>query len=185
MEQILLQILREKGLRMSNLAAKLGMDQSNLSKKLKKDLKVSLLENIASALEVPVSVFFPDQLPAAPAGVLDMGGKRFALVPFPDEMREEHGTPPEAYNLTPESFQERICILARQCSKDRRTRAVFGFLSGHPTVVLYDNASNRYLRLMWEDDGEVTHLDYPLSIFDDEEQLAELIVNDILGSHDL
>ncbi len=192
MEQILLKILKERGMRMSNLAAKLGMDQSNLSKKLRKDPKVSLVESIARTLDVPVSTFFPETPPAAPAGVLDMGGKRFALVPLPDEVAGEQDTPPEASKLTPEILQERICSLAQQCLKDGRTRAIYGFLSDHLVVVLYDAASKRYLRLLWEDDGEVTHLDYPLHGFDDEsdaewdsEQLAELIVNDILGSCDL
>ena len=64
MEEKILQILKERGMRMSNLAAKLGVDQSNLSKKLKNDPKVSLIERIAAALEVPVSSFFPEQLPA-------------------------------------------------------------------------------------------------------------------------
>ena len=89
MEEKVLQILKEKGMRMSNLAAKLGVDQSNLSNKLKNDPKVSLIERIATALDVPVSTFFPDQHLADQAGVLDMGGKRFALVPLPDETKQE------------------------------------------------------------------------------------------------
>lgn len=192
MEEKILQILKERGMRMSNLAAKLDMDQSNLSKKLKKDPKVSLIESIAKALDVPVSTFFPEPTPDEPAGVLDLGGKRFALVPLPDEVAGEQDTSPEALKLTPETLQEKIDSLAQQCSKDGRTRAIYGFLSNHLVVVLYDAASERYLRLLWGDDGEVTHLDYPLHGFDEESsaewdsvQLAELIVNDILGSCDL
>lgn len=185
MEEKILQILRERGMRMSNLAAKLDMDQSNLSKKLKKDPKVSFIESIAKALDVPVSTFFPDPAPTEPAGVLDMGGKRFALIPLPEDVTEKAEALPEAQNLTPGELQEKICNMARHCVQDGRTRAIFGFLSGHLVVVLYDRVSNRYLYLYWEDDEVVTHLDYPLPIFPDEEQLSERIVEDILGAHDL
>lgn len=85
---------------MANLAAKLGVDQSNLSKKLKNDPKVSLIESIAAALDVPVSTFFPDELPAEPAGVLNMGGKRFALVPLPEATKQEPKSSLEAPDLS-------------------------------------------------------------------------------------
>lgn len=194
MEQKLLQILKEKGMRMSNLAAKLGMDQSNLSKKLRKDPKLSLVESIANALDVPISTFFPVPPPAASAGVLAMDGKRFALVPLPDETEQEPESSPEASKLTPETLQEKIRSLAHKCLKDGRTRAIYGFLSGHLVVVLFDSRSHCFLRLFWEDDGEVTRLDYPLEGFLgdgkdgdewDSEQVAELIVNDITETNDL
>lgn len=187
MEEKILQILKERGMRMSNLAAKLGVDQSNLSKKLKNDPKVSLIESIAAALDVPVSTFFPDQLPAEPAGVLDMGGKRFALVPLPDEAVEKSDIPPEAHNLTPGALQERIYSLAKQCSIDGKTRAVYGFLVGHLVVVVHDGANKRYLRLFWEEDGSVSARDYPSREYEGWEsiQLAELIVNEIISNCDL
>ena len=179
-------------MRMTNLAAKLGVDQSNLSKKLKNDPKVSLVESIAAALEVPVSTFFPDQLPAEPAGVLNMGGKRFALVPFPEETKQAPTSSLEASDLSPEALQEKIYSLAKQCSNDGKTRAVYGFLAGHLVVVLHDAASKRYLLLFWETDGHVLLRDYPSSFGEDGEvrgweniQLAELIVNEIISNCDL
>ncbi|MCR5840462.1 MAG: helix-turn-helix domain-containing protein [Bacteroidales bacterium] len=187
MEEKILQILKERGMRMSNLAAKLGVDQSNLSKKLKNDPKASLLERIATALEVPVSSFFPDQLPAESAGVLNMGGKRFALVPLPDEAVERSDIPPEAHNLTPGALQERIYSMALQCSKDGKTRAVYGFLAGHLVVVVHDGVSKRYLRLFWEKNGSVSEEDYPSRHYEGWKsiQLAELIVHDIISTSDL
>ena len=103
MEQIVLQILKEKGLRMSNLAAMLDTDQSNLSKRLKKDPKVSFIESIATALNVPISSFFPDQHPAEPAGILALGGKRFALVPLPTAAWNTL-TRPSSGRLTPRTI---------------------------------------------------------------------------------
>lgn len=172
-------------MKMTELAAKVGVDQSNLSKSLDGNPTLSRLEEIAKVLGVPVRELLPDAPPASPSGVLDMGGRRFALVPLPDETPAEPETSPEAQNLTPGELQEKICNMARHCVQDGRTRAIFGFLSGHLVVVLYDRTSNRYLYLFWGDDGEVTSLDYPLPIFADEEQLSERIVEDILGAHDL
>lgn len=196
MEEKVLQILKEKGMRMSNLAAKLGVDQSNLSKKLKNDPKVSLIERIATALDVPVSTFFPDQHLADQAGVLDMGGKRFALVPLPDETKQEtkQEIEPslEAPDLSPGALQEKIYSLAKQSTEDGKTRAVYGFLGGHLVVVLHDAASKRYLLLFWDTDGHVLFRDYPSSFGKDGKvrgweniQLAELIVNEIISNCDL
>ena len=187
MEEKVLQILKEKGMRMSNLAAKLGVDQSNLSKKLKNDPKVSLIERIATALDVPVSTFFPDQHLADQVGVLDMGGKRFALVPLPEEAAEKSGTSPEPDDLTTETLQHRIYSMALQCSKDGKTRAIYGFLVGHLVVVLHDSESKRYICLLWYSDGSVTYNDYPSREYKGWEsiQLAELIVNDIISICDL
>ena len=178
---------------MSNLAAKLGVDQSNLSKKLKNDPKVSLLESIASALEIPVSTFFPDQLPAHPAGILDMEGKRYALVPVPIEVEEKSGAAPESHNLapealdlTPEALQGRIFNMIQQCLEDGQTRAIYGYLLGHLVVVLHDSESKRYLRLFGED-GFTRAMDYPSRAYEGWEgvQLAERIVHDIIFAEDL
>lgn len=187
MEQTLLKILKEKGMRMSNLAAKLGVDQSNLSKKLKNDPKVSLIESIASVLDVPVSAFFPDQLPAKPAGVLDMGGKRFALVPFPVEAEEKPETLLEVQNLTPGELQEKICSLAQKSSKHGGLSAIYGFLLGHLVVVVHDGANKRYQLLFWETEGSVSLHDYPSRDYKDWEcmELAKLIVHDIISTRDL
>ena len=172
---------------MSNLAAKIGMDQSNLSKKLRKDPKASLVQSIAQALDVPISTFFPELPPAEPVGVLDMGGKRFALVPLPDNVAEEAKVFPEAQNLSPGALQHRLFSLVEQCSADGKKRAIYGFLVGHLVVVVHDGVSKRYLRLFWEKDGSVTMQEYPSRDYEGWEsiQLAELIVHDIISTTDL
>ena len=193
MEEKLLKILKERGMRMSNLAAKLGMDQSNLSKKLRKDPKLSLIESIANALDVPISTFFPEPPPAASAGVLAMGGKRFALVPLPDEAEQEPKPSLDAPELSPGALQQIICSLAQQCSTDGKTRAFYGFLYGHFVVVYHDGANKRYLVLFWETDGFVSHWDYPSYSFGEggetqewkNIQLAERIVHEIISNCDL
>lgn len=181
------ELLKQRGMKMVELAAKVGVDQSNLSKSLDGNPTLSRLEDIAKVLGVHVKDLLPDAPPASPAGVLDMGGKRFALVPLPDEAEEKTDTPPEALNLTPGTLQKRICSLAQQCSKDGKTRAIYGFLVGHLVVVVHDRVSKRYLCLFWEKNGSVTAQDYPSREFEEWEsvQLAELIVHDIISTSDL
>ena len=176
-------LLKERGMKMADLAGLLGMDQSNLSKVLYGNPTLSKLQDIANALGVPVRELLPDAPPASPVGVLDMGGKRFALVPLPDGTTVEPNTTMEAHNLTPGALQEKICSMVRKCIKDGRTRAVFGVLSGHLVVVLYERASNRCLAFFWEDDSKETHMEYPLPLYSDEKQFSEVIVGDILGSN--
>ena len=178
------ELLKERGMKMTELAAKVGVDQSNLSKSLDGNPTLSRLEDIAKVLGVPVRELFPDAPPASPAGVLDMGGKRFALVPMHDEVAEALSG---AQNLTPGALQNRIYSLAQQCSKDGQTRAIYGFLVGHLVVVVHDGVSKRYLRLFGEKSGSVTIQEYPSREYEGWEnvQLAELIVHDIISTSDL
>lgn len=54
-------LYKSKGYTMAELAKKIGMTQAGLSKSLiSEDFKISLLEKIANALEVPVNYFFED-----------------------------------------------------------------------------------------------------------------------------
>lgn len=181
------ELLKQRGMKMTELAAKVGVDQSNLSKSLDGNPTLSRLEDIAKVLGVPVRELLPDAPPTSPAGVLDMGGKRFALVPLPDEEAEEAKALPEAQNLSPGALQNRIFSLAERCTEDGKTRTIYGFLAGHLVVVVHDGVSKRYLRLLWEKDGSVTMQDYPSCDYEGWEivQLAELMVHDIISTTDL
>lgn len=187
------ELLKQRGMKMTELAAIIGVDQSNLAKSLDGNPTLSRLEDIANAIGVPLRELLPDAPPANPAGVLSMGGKRYALVALPDEDTTPSKTLLNAPELSPEALQERIYKLAMQCSEDGRTRAIYGFLNGHFVVVFHDGVSKRFILLFWENDGAVSCADYSGSYFkegDDSQgwkniQLAELIVHDILMNCDL
>lgn len=186
------QLLKEKGLRMTDLAAKLDVDQSNLSKSLDGNPTISRLEDIAAAIGVPVRELLPDAPPTNPVGILSMDNKRFALVPLPEGTIQEPKPLLEVPELSPRALQEKIYSLAKQSAEDGKTRAVYGFLRGHLVVVLHDAASKRYLLLFWDTDGDILIQDYPSSYGDDGEvreweyiQLAEFIVNEIISNCDL
>ncbi len=186
------ELLKERGIKMAELATRINVDQSNLTKSLEGNPTLSRLEDIAKALNVTVRQLLPEDPPSAPAGVLEMDGKRFALVPISSQTTADSNALPDAQKMTPESLQERIYSLAKHCTHDGRTRALFGFIEGFPVVVLYDHFSERYIWLTWDTNGEVSHLDYPIKDYNeegeeddgelDEAQLAEIMVRDILNS---
>lgn len=150
-------LLKERGMKMADLAGLLGMNQSNLSKALDGNPTLSKLQDIADALDVPVRELLPDAPPASPAGVLTMGNARFALVPLPDEEKKPS---PEPLVMTPEALKERIQGMVEKCSKDGKSRAVFASLAGRPVAVMYDEESRRYLLATKKDDGDTFVLSY-------------------------
>lgn len=72
-------ILQEKGLRMADLAEKLGTDQSNLTKSLKNNPTLGKLQDIAKVLDVEVHELLTDSIPSRPSGVLMVGGRAYAV----------------------------------------------------------------------------------------------------------
>ena len=78
------ELLKEQGRTMVDLAAELDVDQSNLTKSLEGNPKLSRLNDIAKALGVPLRELFPEAPLSRPPGVLYMGSKRYALTPLPD-----------------------------------------------------------------------------------------------------
>ena len=79
MENRVKKILQEKGMRMSELASRLGMDQSNLQKLLKGNPTVSTLQDIAHALDVDIAELFavPQQMIKS---LMLMDGKTYGIV---------------------------------------------------------------------------------------------------------
>ena len=150
-------LLKERGMKMADLAGLLGMNQSNLSKALYGNPTLSKLQDIADALGVPVRELLPDAPPASSAGVLTMGKARFALVPLPEEEKKPASDP---LILTQEELKEKIQGLVEKCSKDGKSRAIFASLTGRPVVVMYDEECRRYLLATKKDDDETIVLSY-------------------------
>lgn len=150
-------LLKERGMKMADLAGLLGMNQSNLAKALDGNPTLSKLQDIADALGVPVRELLPDAPPASPAGVLTMGKTRFALVPLPNEDKKPLPEPP---NMTLEALKEKIRGMVEKCSKNGKSRAVFASLAGRPVVVMYDEDSRRYLLATTKDDDDAVILSY-------------------------
>ena len=184
------EILKERGMKMTELAAKVGIDQSNLTKSLDGNPTLSRLEEIAKALGLPVRELLPDAPPVSPAGVLDIGGRRFALVPMPEMAETKADTLPDAPEMTPEALKKEICNLVQQGSSSNNQQAFCGSLLGHRIVVLYDEACKVYMWLLWHNDGKVSCHGYTRYFDIDEgdvrrtmewdgDTLADIMVEDI------
>ena len=80
MELKIKELLQEKGLKMADLAARVGIDQSNLKKSLANNPKLSTLQDVAKALGVEVKELFSPSAPSRPAGIAVIGGKTYGMV---------------------------------------------------------------------------------------------------------
>lgn len=79
MENRVKEICKSKGLRMSDLAERVGMSQSNLSTTLRRNPKLSTLKDIADALGIRVSDIIDPQRATSEAGVVIINGETYVL----------------------------------------------------------------------------------------------------------
>ena len=80
MELRIKELLQEQGLRMSDLADRLGTNQSNLTKSLANNPKLSTLQDVAKALHVKVHELFTPNIPTTPTGVAIVGDRAFGMI---------------------------------------------------------------------------------------------------------
>ena len=131
------ELLKRKGMRMAELAAKLNVDQSNLTRSLEGNPTLSRLKEVASALDVSVRDLFSDGKPSIKDGLLRIGDRHFALVPV--EM------PEASYNYTRERFYTETYEFVLKClGKKDRTSSFCGLYGGVcPFSLIYDGESRR------------------------------------------
>ena len=77
-EQNLREICRRKGLRLSDVADRVGSSQSNLSSSVKGNPKLSTLQDIADALSISISELLTMR-PATAEGLVIIGGQTYQL----------------------------------------------------------------------------------------------------------
>ena len=77
-EQNLREICRRKGLRLSDVADRVGSSQSNLSSSIKGNPKLSTLQDIAEALNISISELLTMR-PDTAEGIVILGGQSYQL----------------------------------------------------------------------------------------------------------
>ena len=93
MELRVKEILRQKGLRMADLAAMLGTNQSNLQKSLSRNPTIQTLQDVAAALNVQLGELFPaSSMVPSVKSLMVMDGKTYGIVPLPDIVNIPHYT---------------------------------------------------------------------------------------------
>lgn len=129
-------ILAEKGMRMADLASKLKIDQSNLTKSLDNNPKLSRLKEVADALDVSVRDLFPDAAPSIKEGVLRVGNRHFALVPV--------DIPEKPFNYNSGNFFAEVEAFVLRCIKYTKTISFSGvYNENYPFALIYDAQSRR------------------------------------------
>lgn len=155
MELRINEILKEKGMRMADLAKRIKIDQSNLSTSLKGNPKLSTLMDVASALGVEVRELFPETQPSFTAGTLQMGERHFVLVPV--------DAPQKPYVFYSERFLKEVKDFILRCLQDRKTISLCGLYKGvFPFGLIYDHESGRlFLSVCPDGDGGKTTVYHP------------------------
>ncbi len=74
-----MELLRKQGLRIGDLADKMGTDQSNLKKSLANNPKLSTLQDVAKALGVDIHELFTGSHPTRPIGIAVIDGKTYGV----------------------------------------------------------------------------------------------------------
>ena len=182
MELRINEILKEKGLRMADLAKKIKTDQSNLSSSLKGNPKLSTLIDVASALGVEVRELFPETKPSFTAGTLQMGDRYYVLVPV--EVSEK------PYIFRSGRFFMEVEGFILRCIKNGKTISLCGLFEDiYPFALLYDSKSGRLLLSFcpegddyWTTVYEPQKLSVAKNLYTDElvaNYIARNIMNDI------
>lgn len=133
------EILKSKGMKMADLAVKLNVDQSNLTKSLEGNPRLSRLKEVASALDVSIRDLFSDVEPSLKEGLLRVGDRYFALVPVVIS---------EAANIyNPGRFYKEAYEMVLNCLKNRDRVCSFCGLYGGvcPFALTYDCRSQQFL----------------------------------------
>lgn len=182
MELKINEILKERGMRMADLAKKLNIDQSNLSVSLKGNPKLSTLVDVASALGVEVRELFPETQPSFTSGTLQMGERHYVLVPV--EVSEK------PYIFRSGRFFKEVEGYVLRCLKNGKTISFCGLFEDHyPFALLFDSKSGRlFLSFCPEGDDyrttvyEPQKLSVTRNLYTDElvaNYIARNIMNDI------
>lgn len=130
------EILKNKGMRMADLADKLNLDQSNLTKSLEGNPKLSRLKEVALALDVSIRDLFPEEAPSLAAGVLTMGGRHFALVPV--------DVPENPHNFNSTQLFRSVEAFILKCLETRGSISFCGMYEGkYPFGLIYDGESRK------------------------------------------
>lgn len=183
MELRVKEILKEKGLRMSDLADKMGTNQSNLQKSLSGNPTIDKLCEVATALNVQLGELFPSSvmMPTAKS-VLVMDGKTYGVVPMPTVVSIPH------YTYFPK-LHDTVTMFVRRCVENGVTDSICGILDALELFCLSFNKQNRVFTLsICYDNSKMLTFGYDVLEYADEsetvnvEQILGEILNDITGA---
>ena len=156
MELRIKELLREQGLRMTDLADRMGMNQSNLVRSLTTNPKLSTLQDVAKALNVQMHELFTPNLPSKPNGIASIGGRTYALVDMPSVVQVP------SYNNYAELRKDVSTFITNRIrTNEGRTNAFCAFVGGFELMSLvYDRSNSQFILSLYYGDMESETLFY-------------------------
>ncbi len=156
MELRIKELLREQGLRMTDLADRMGMNQSNLVRSLTTNPKLSTLQDVAKALNVQMHELFTPNIPSRPNGIANIGGRTYALVDMPSVVQV-----PSYNNYADLRKDVKNFITHRIQVKEGQSNAFCAFVNGFELMSLvYDRANSQFILTLYFGDMESKTLFY-------------------------
>lgn len=150
MELRIKELLQEQGLRMADLADRMGMNQSNLVRSLSTNPKLSTLQDVAKALNVQMHELFTPNLPSKPNGITSIGGRTYAMVEMPSVVQVP------LYNNYAELRKDVGNFIANRIRiREGHTNAFCAYVGGYELMSLvYDRAETKFILTLYYGDME-------------------------------
>ena len=177
------EILKEKGLKMSDLADRLGVDQSNLQKSLSKNPTLSTLQDVANALNISPSELFSTRRtyqPIKKIAILE-DGKTYGILTIPGIVQIPRY---DNYAL----LRDFIGSFVTLCINQKKTESACGMMESIEFFCLiFDSRSEKFLLSICYDEKKMLTYEYDLLEFSDAsginiEQIKQEIINDVEGA---
>lgn len=139
MELRIKELLKEQGLRMSDLANRMDTDASNLTKSLSKNPTLSTLQDVAKALNVHIHELFTRNIPMRPSGVTFIGDRAYGMVEMASVVRI-----PFYCNYA--ELRKDIKNFVRESVEREKTDAFSAIVDGYEMISLvYDSGQKKFI----------------------------------------
>lgn len=175
------EICRGKGLKMADLAQKVGMSQSNLMTALRRNPKLSTLQDIADALGVGVAEIVDRKTSVETVGMMVVNGETFSVVrPSAKAVRipvfRDYG-----------ELRGEVRNFVSNSVKEEKSGVLWGLVDNQMLHLLYDAVCANFHLSLCYGSGEVFMAQYDLEMYGNEgvwnlSEVMEDIINDIEGA---
>ena len=180
-----MELLREKGLRIGDLAERMGTDQSNLKKSLAHNPKLSTLQDAAKALGVDIQELFTADHPSR-VGMAVINGKTYAIAEMANVVQLPSYTDYAALRKDVKAF-------VRSSIKEEKSSSLGALFNSYELFSLvYDEKASKFVLSLYFGDKEsktlfydkMEYADWENGTDDDPEwskDIVAAIINDIEG----
>ena len=185
MELRVMELLREKGLRIGDLAERMGTDQSNLKKSLAHNPKLSTLQDAAKALGVDIQELFTADHPSR-VGMAVINGKTYAIAEMANVVQL-----PSYTDYT--SLRKDVKAFVQSSIKEEKSSSFGAYVNSYELFSLvYDGKASKFVLSLYFGNKEsktlfydkMEYADWDNGTDDDPEwskDIVAAIINDIEG----